>query len=78
MALGDLEGARAALVRAVQVQPLNAEAWYELGYFEYAVAGEPQRAFRYMERAHELDPFGPAQALLAELKAAGVAPPPNG
>lgn len=78
VALGNLEEARRALVRAVEIQPLNPEAWYELGYFELRIAGEPRRAARYLARARELDPYGPAQALLAELRAAGVAPPPNG
>ena len=63
--LGDLDGARASLVRAVELQPLDADAWYELGAFELQVAGRPNAALRYLERATELDPFGPASELAA-------------
>ena len=69
-ALDDLEGARLTLIRAVELQPLHADAWYELGAFELQVAGRPADAVRYLERSRELDPFGPAPSLLAEARAA--------
>jgi O-antigen ligase len=68
--LGDLDGARASLIRAVELQPLDADAWYELGAFELQVAGRPNAALVYLERAEELDPFGPASSLTPEALAA--------
>jgi hypothetical protein len=65
--LGDVEAARATLIRAVELQPLDADAWYELGAFELDVADRPQEARRYLERSLELDRFGPAGAALAGL-----------
>ena len=70
-ALGDLEGARASLREAVEVQPGEASAWYELGLFELDVAGDPEAALAPLRRSHELDPYGPATALLAELEGSG-------
>ena len=67
-ALGDLDGARASLREAVEVQPADASAWYELGLFELDVAGDPEAALAPLRQAHELDPYGPAAALLAELE----------
>jgi O-antigen ligase len=64
--LGDLEAARATLAEAVDLQPLDSDAWYELGAFELRLGGRSDVAIRYLERARELDPFGPAAALLAE------------
>ncbi|MDQ4019324.1 MAG: tetratricopeptide repeat protein, partial [Actinomycetota bacterium] len=69
VALGDIREARRALVRAVEVQPLNAEAWHALSVFEDSVAGRPEVALRYARRALELDRFGPAAALVADLEA---------
>lgn len=69
--LGDLEAARATLVEAVDLQPLDSDTWYELGAFELRLGGRPDAAIRYLERARELDPFGPAADLLAEARAAG-------
>jgi tetratricopeptide (TPR) repeat protein len=67
VALGNVDAARATLIRAVELQPLDADAWYELGAFELDVAGRSEEARRYLERSLELDPFGPAGALLAGL-----------
>ncbi len=67
--LGDLDGARASLIQAVELQPLDADAWYELGAFELLVADRPEAATRYLERGAELDPFGPAEELAAEARA---------
>jgi tetratricopeptide (TPR) repeat protein len=64
--LGELDAARATLVRAVELQPLDSGVWYELGAFELRLGGRPDAAVRYLERARELDPFGPAEGLLAE------------
>lgn len=66
--LGELEAARATLVRAVELQPLDSDTWYELGAFELRLGGRPEAAARYLERARELDPFGPAAGLLAEAR----------
>jgi tetratricopeptide (TPR) repeat protein len=67
-ALGDLDGARASLRDAVEVQPADATAWYELGLFELDVAGDPEAALGPLQRARELDPYGPAATVLAELE----------
>ena len=67
--LGDISDARRALVRAVETQPLNPEAWHAFSLFEYRVAGRPDVALRYARRAAELDRFGPAPPLVAELEA---------
>ncbi len=56
--------ARELYVDAVEVQPLNARAWYELGCFELQVLDEPQSARRHLERSRELDPRGPAATAL--------------
>jgi O-antigen ligase len=57
--LGRTEEARRDLVEAVEIQPLNPDAWYELGLFELE-QGREGEAERYFERSRELDPFGPA------------------
>jgi O-antigen ligase len=69
VALGEVRDARRALVRAVEVQPLNAEAWHALSVFEDSVAGRPDVALAYARRALELDRFGPAAALVPDLEA---------
>jgi O-Antigen ligase len=66
--LGDLAAARASLRDAVEVQPANAEAWYELGIFELDVAGRPDLAVAALERSSELDRYGPATAALARAR----------
>jgi O-Antigen ligase len=66
-ALGDVDGARTTLIRAVELQPLDSNAWYELGAFELEVANRPVAARLYLERAAELDRHGPAPALLAQI-----------
>ncbi len=68
-ALGDVDGARRTLIRAVELQPLDSNAWYELGAFELEVADRPAAARLYLERATELDRHGPAPALLAQIPA---------
>jgi tetratricopeptide (TPR) repeat protein len=54
----DLVGARAALIAAVELQPLDPDAWYELGTLEQR-AGRPQAASRYFLQAAQLDPHAP-------------------
>ena len=53
-----------AYVEAVETQPLNAIAWYELGCFELDLLNELEAARRHLERARELDPRGPAATAL--------------
>jgi tetratricopeptide (TPR) repeat protein len=60
-AQGRTEDARRDLVEAVDLQPLNPDAWYELGVFELEHARRVE-AERYLRRSRELDPFGPAAA----------------
>jgi tetratricopeptide (TPR) repeat protein len=53
---GRLPRARELYVEAVDLQPLNWSAWYELGRFDCEVLGDEDAARREIERAHELDP----------------------
>ena len=69
-ALGDLDGARASLREAIDVQPANAAAWYELGLFELYVAGNPEGALAPLEQSYALDPYGPAAVLLPRAREA--------
>ena len=54
--LGDVQGARQRYIDAVELQPLNWRAWFELGSFE---EGQQDfgRAIPALERAVELDPL---------------------
>jgi O-antigen ligase len=65
-ARGDRRSALVWYVRAVELQPLNWQTWYELGRFEL-VTGRHERAIRHLKQARELDPLGPANDRLAEL-----------
>jgi hypothetical protein len=51
-----LAKARTLYARAVDLQPLNWEAWYQLGLFDREVLGHDQTASRELERARQLDP----------------------
>jgi hypothetical protein len=62
--LGDMEGARASLHEAVDVQPASAEAWYELGLFELYIDGDPEGSVFPLEQAVALDRYGLAAVLL--------------
>ena len=53
---GDIARARELYVDAVDLQPLNWTAWYELGRFDCEVLGDEDAARRELQRAHELDP----------------------
>jgi O-Antigen ligase len=57
------DAARSAYVKAVETQPLNARAWYELGCLELLLEAE-EDSRRHLERARELDPRGPAATAL--------------
>jgi tetratricopeptide (TPR) repeat protein len=59
--LGRTDEARRDLMDAAELQPLNPDAWYELGLFELE-QGREEAASRYLARSRELDPFGPAAA----------------
>jgi tetratricopeptide (TPR) repeat protein len=64
-AAGRLDPARRLYVRAVELQPLNWEPWYELALFDRDVFNARNVARREFQRAHELDPHGcpPLRAL---------------
>jgi O-Antigen ligase len=53
---GKIARARELYVEAVDLQPLNWAAWYELGRFDCEVLGDEDAARRELRRAHELDP----------------------
>lgn len=64
---GHLPRARELYVRAVELQPLNWVAWYELGRFDQEVIGDDAAAKRELRRAIELDPHGcPARRALGQ------------
>jgi hypothetical protein len=66
--LGDLGAARDLYVKAVNLQPLNWSAWYELGAFWVSVKNH-EAAIPPLERAVELDPHGTlAPALLQQIR----------
>jgi O-Antigen ligase len=66
--LGDLGAARDLYVKAVNLQPLNWSAWYELGAFWVSVKNH-EAAIAPLERAVELDPHGTlAPALLQQVR----------
>jgi Flp pilus assembly protein TadD len=62
---GRLVPARRLYVRAVELQPLNWEPWYQLALFDRDVLGNRNDARREFRRANELDPHGcaPLRAL---------------
>jgi hypothetical protein len=66
--LGDLGAARDLYLKAVDLQPLNWMAWYELGAFWVSVKNH-EAAVPPLERAVELDPHGTlAPALLQQVR----------
>jgi hypothetical protein len=63
--LGDLQGARSVYIDAVELQPLNWRAWFELGRFEEGQR-DWGRALPALRRAADLDSQNPlTQAELA-------------
>ncbi len=56
--LGDVQGARQRYIDAVELQPLNWRAWWELGRFEEGQQ-DYGRALPALRRAVELDPLNP-------------------
>lgn len=67
-AIGDETSATRFLVQAVELQPENPEAWYELGVFELRVTEDFGHAFEHLDTAYSLDRHGPAGAPLDELR----------
>jgi hypothetical protein len=66
--VGGIEtAAQKVLYDAIRLQPENPRAWYELGSFEFE--GQRNNAFNHLNRAYELDPYGPAGPKLDELRA---------
>jgi tetratricopeptide (TPR) repeat protein len=63
-AQGRTERALELYVQAVDLQPLNPDAWFELGRFELEVLDDRDRARRDLSRALELDPYFAAAASL--------------
>jgi Flp pilus assembly protein TadD len=57
-AQGDFFRAREQYARAVEIQPENREAWFQLGKLEYEVE-RYQDAYIRFNRMYELDPHGP-------------------
>jgi hypothetical protein len=67
--LGDLPAARALYIKAIELQPLNWQPWYELGSFEYDLM-RYGAAVPPLQRAVQLDPHGTlAPALLQSAQA---------
>jgi tetratricopeptide (TPR) repeat protein len=59
-ARGRTQEAAAALERAVDLQPANAEAWRRLGRLRLSALSDPQGALRAFQAAYYLDPHAPA------------------
>lgn len=59
----DLPGAKRLYRQAIDLQPKNPEGWYQFGAFELEVDCYPLQAYRYLNRAYTLDPFGPTKEL---------------
>jgi hypothetical protein len=64
--LGDERAALKLYVKAVDLQPKNWRAWYELGRFELRI-GLRELAIRHLQRARQLDKLGSANDLLKTL-----------
>jgi tetratricopeptide (TPR) repeat protein len=64
-AVGNFDSARARYLRAIDLQPLNWDTWYELGRFDVEVIGDDAAGRRAFRRALELNPHGcpPRKAL---------------
>jgi O-antigen ligase len=64
---GKFDRARELYVQAVELQPLNSTAWYELGRYDQEVVGDDAAAARELKRAIQLDPYGcPARRALGQ------------
>ena len=59
----DVDGAKRLYRKAVKLQPRNPEGWYQFGAFELEVDCYALQAYRYLNRAYTLDPFGPTAEL---------------
>jgi hypothetical protein len=60
---GNLPEAKRLYRKAVKLQPHDAAGWYEFGAFELEIDCYPDLAYRYLNRAYSLDPFGPTAEL---------------
>ena len=60
---GNLPEAKRLYRKAVKLQPHDASSWYEFGAFELEIDCYPDLAFRYLNHAYSLDPFGPTAEL---------------
>jgi len=58
-ARGQTPEAKAALIRATEVQPANAEVWRRLGEFRLDALAEPRAALKNFQAAYYLDPQNP-------------------
>ncbi|MDQ6749955.1 MAG: O-antigen ligase family protein, partial [Actinomycetota bacterium] len=58
--VGRRGAARQALVRAVRLQPANADTWQHLGNYDLAALGRPRAAVDELRAALYLDPKAPA------------------
>jgi hypothetical protein len=73
---GRNEEAEAALERAVELQPANAETWRRLGRFRLSALGQPDEALRAFRAAYYLDPAAEQSTsdILEASRAAGTTP----
>jgi tetratricopeptide (TPR) repeat protein len=58
-ARGQTPEAKAALIRATEVQPASSEAWRRLGQFRLDALSEPRAALKNFQVAYYLDPTNP-------------------
>jgi Flp pilus assembly protein TadD len=73
---GNNEEAEAALGRAVELQPANAETWRRLGRFQLSALVQPDEALRAFRAAYYLDPANQQSTsdILEASRAAGTTP----
>jgi len=60
---GNLPEAKRLYRKGLKLQPHDAASWYEFGAFELEIDCYPDLAYRYLNRAYSLDPFGPTAEL---------------
>lgn len=64
-----LANAEESLLRAIQLEPQNIDAYVDIGYFYYAVADQSDKAIPFFECAEKYAAFFLLDAMLGKAKA---------